>query len=438
MRHPDFEKIYRAFMVRYGKNPAPNPEGEAAYRDWLSKLNLDETKPYGQSQRRAERFSWIEPHITYIREDEAAKYYKVEALFPLTSMNGNTYTREELAAATRTMIGKANNLNHTDEFLDIEIVDAQFEDDIVELLVRVPKNAACQYGRLCDLIDNAEVEEHGIVHVSIEAGSTRGVDPSGEGVKINGLLFTGLGWLTKDVLPGVPLTRILPVEKLVEAYAAEKTETDSNSPQGDKMKDKKETKEATCPKCGAPLDENGVCTNKDCPESKKKPEESKKDDESGESKNPNEAFEVFKKELLEQVTKLEAKIQEMTSKEVDFARDYADLKTKVATLDAQVNKHTSEPEPKPEEKPKENPESDADKTDTASPSPEPPAATSALDTQPAQEAKESTLEEIDVLTAEGHRRRIEQLIKEGATRAEAVAITNMEVFEAISKPNRSK
>jgi len=87
MRHPDFEKIYQAFMWRYCKGETECDEGKQIYYTWLKKLGLDETKQYQYPQETREKFSWIQPHIQFIKEDEQAKYFKVEALFPLTSMN---------------------------------------------------------------------------------------------------------------------------------------------------------------------------------------------------------------------------------------------------------------------------------------------------------------------------------------------------------------
>ena len=217
-RHPDFEWIYRAFMKRYCGSPDEECEkGKRIYYAWLKKIGLDDTKPYRMPQ---ERFSWAKQTLQYVRQDEDAKYYKVEALFPLVSMNRNVYTEDELVRAARTLIGKPVNLNHKAIFLDgVEVIDAEYEDGAVEVLLRVPKNSEVDGRKLIDLIDSGE-----IIHVSIEA-SCRHVTPTvmgGEvGRKCEGLIFTGLALLTKDVLPGVPLTRIMPAEAIVEAYGEE-------------------------------------------------------------------------------------------------------------------------------------------------------------------------------------------------------------------------
>ena len=215
-RHPDFEKIYRQFMKRYcGSEDNECEKGKRVYYAWLNKMGLDDTKPYRKPQ---EAFNWAKSYFKFIKQDETAKWYKVEALFPIVSMNRNVYTEDELIRAARTLIGKPVNLNHTDHVLrGVTIEDAEYEDGAVEVLLKVLKTAGRGIGKnICDMIDNGE-----ILHVSIEA-SCRTIKPvpiNGEiGRKCEGLVFTGLALLTKDVLPGVPLTRIEPVEKIVENF----------------------------------------------------------------------------------------------------------------------------------------------------------------------------------------------------------------------------
>jgi len=209
-RHQDFEKIYQAFMWRYCNGQAECDIGKSNYYAWLNKLGLDDTKQYQHPQENREKFSWIKPHLEFIKEDEQAKYFKVEALFPLSSMNRNVYTKDELIRACRTLIGKPVNLNHTDEVLpEVQIVDADYEDDTVECLDRIEKNS-----KALQMIERGD-----ILQVSIEAACLRGTEETPEGNACKGQIFTGKALLTKDVLPGVPLTRIMPVEKLVESFA---------------------------------------------------------------------------------------------------------------------------------------------------------------------------------------------------------------------------
>ena len=215
-RHPDFERIYRAFMKRYCGSPDKECEkGKQVYYAWLNKLGLDDTKPYRIPQ---EKFQWAKSIFNLIKQDEKAKYYKVEALFPIVSMNRNVYTEEELIRAARTLIGKPVNLNHESHTLKgVQIIDAEYEDGAVEVLLRVLKTAGRGLGvNICDMIDKGE-----IVHVSIEAACrSRPLQKiDGEvGFGCEGLVFTGLALLTKDTLPGVPLTRIEPVERIIENF----------------------------------------------------------------------------------------------------------------------------------------------------------------------------------------------------------------------------
>ena len=56
------------------------------------------------------------------------------------------------------------------------------------------------------------IDRKEIVSVSIEGEWSHGVPGFG-------LVLTGLGWLTKETaLPGIPLTRIMPVERIVESF----------------------------------------------------------------------------------------------------------------------------------------------------------------------------------------------------------------------------
>ena len=147
-RHPDFEKIHAAFLQHYSKDPA---FGEARYVEWVKLSGLDETQSYyAQGAARAAKskqsFEWAKFLLQFVKEDQDARYYKVEALFPVESMNGGPpFTRDEILQAARSLTGKPSNLNHdgTHPFSlkEVEVVAAQFEDDCVECLVRVLKSS---------------------------------------------------------------------------------------------------------------------------------------------------------------------------------------------------------------------------------------------------------------------------------------------------------
>jgi len=219
-RHPDFEKIYRAFMKRYCGSPDNECEkGKRVYYAWLKKLGLDDTKPYRRPQ---EAFTWADYLPRLVKQDREAKYYKALAVCAISSMNNVIYTEDELIKACRSLIGKPVNLNHeTPPIEGVEIIDADYEDEGVEVLIRVPRNVEVEVHsgfrrKLVELLDQGEV-----VHVSIEGYCKRGFRLEDEGAACQGLVFTGLALLTRDVLPGVPLTFIEPVEKIVEKFQME-------------------------------------------------------------------------------------------------------------------------------------------------------------------------------------------------------------------------
>ena len=204
--HPDFQKILQQFVKRYGQ-----AIGTQYFHAWVNQMGLDDSKPYGHR----EKFQWAQSHFRFVKQDKTAKYYEVEAAFPLSSMNRNVYTEFELERAARTLVGKPVNINHESHTLKgVMIDDAEYEDGAVECLLKVLTRA----GHGIDLNIQKMIEEGDIVHVSIEASCRRGIKRSPEGDICLGLNFTGLALLTKDALPGIPLTRIMPVEQIVESF----------------------------------------------------------------------------------------------------------------------------------------------------------------------------------------------------------------------------
>ncbi len=199
-------------MSHYSKDPKL---GESRYANWVKFSCLDETQSYylqgaARANKSTQSFEWANFLLQFVKEDKDALYYKVEALFPVESMNRDSppFTREEVLQAARSLTGKPSDLNHDHKkMLDgVEVVAAQFENDCVECLVRILKTSA-----LVGMIDRKE-----IVNVSIEGEWSHGIPG-------HGLVLTGLGWLTKEtMLPGIPLTRIMPVERIAESFLAKK------------------------------------------------------------------------------------------------------------------------------------------------------------------------------------------------------------------------
>jgi hypothetical protein len=220
-RHADFERIKKEFENYYCKGaPGPCPGGEKEYYTWLHALQLDETLCYGQTK---ESFSWAKENIHFVREDPLNKYYEVLVGFPVESMNGNVYAERDLIAAALTLEGIHPDLNHKPEFWFspenpqnkwgvLTVTGAKYEDGAVEVMLQVPKDAVCPIcnGRkMVDLID-----EHKIVNVSLIGGCKVSIDSPTGAHLCHGFSFDKQGFtlLTSDVLPGIPMARIFPME----------------------------------------------------------------------------------------------------------------------------------------------------------------------------------------------------------------------------------
>lgn len=215
-RSRDFQRIHDEFLNQY-----PNKvEAETQYYDWIHVLQLDETKSYQNCQ---ESYLWKKEDIQFIREDADNKYYEVELGFPTRSMNGNVYKKRDLIAASLTLPGKSPSLNHKDEFWfshknpknrwgNIEIVEGKFHENRSKALMKVPKTMVCPIcngGLMTELIDKKQ-----IYNVSLEGDCKGGTCVTGEceGFQYLDPPFT---LLTTDILPGIPMTRIKPLESIM-------------------------------------------------------------------------------------------------------------------------------------------------------------------------------------------------------------------------------
>ncbi len=214
IRHRDFERIYNEF-IHYYKDKL---KGESEYYSWLKTLSLDESREYGAAK---ESFQWAKDMLKYLREDTENKYYSVLVGFPIASMNGNVYHERDLIAAATNIKGKHPSLNHKNEFHFspnnprnhwgiLPIVDAKYEDGAVEAILQVPKTAICPVcngKKMIELIDSGK-----IVNVSLEGSCASGYGGNCEGFTFSDPPFT---LLTSDVLPGMPLARIKPLEHIM-------------------------------------------------------------------------------------------------------------------------------------------------------------------------------------------------------------------------------
>jgi len=219
--HKDFNKIQNEFIKYYCKSTSPCEQGTMEFNAWVKDLGLNTSKPYGKS---LEAYKWAKDMISKYKEDEKNAYYKVLFAFPIESMNGNVYTEKEIKASVKTVIGKSPSINHWEdtrqEFIEggVKYVGAEYEDGACEAILQVPKNFICP---LCDKGKplTSWIDEKKIVNVSLEATCMK-VGPKGECI---GLEFDAPTLLTSDTLPGIPMARIFPLERIfAEALVVQK------------------------------------------------------------------------------------------------------------------------------------------------------------------------------------------------------------------------
>ncbi len=288
--HPDFQKILDQFKARYG-----NKKGTSVFYAWINKRKLDYTKAYSQAQlqRRCqqireklcscsqtcdgtgpckafESFQWAKPLIKLFKQDNEAKYYQVEAHFAVTSMNNRIYTLEEILQAVHTLPAEGTvDLNHVADWImpTVDIMAANFEDGAAECIIRVPNGTKDAKGRdVQGSIDSGEID-----CVSVEVEADIAVQNLAGETELRGMKYTGLALLDQDALPGIPLTRIMPLEYLAESIFSEVEKLDMNCQEvreslSGETKPLVEAPEAFakfCPLCGGTL-QNSACVNSGC------------------------------------------------------------------------------------------------------------------------------------------------------------------------------
>jgi len=204
-RHADFERIYGEFINHFGKK-----QGDMEYNAWIKDIGADETKSYGKC---LESFKWAKELIQKFKEDDDNEYFRVWPAFPIKSMNGNVYTKKELEDAAASLVGKVPTMNHKGKYIlhGAKYVGSKYEDDAVEAILKVPKKLECPIPKwnktVCKMVHDKD-----IVNVSLELSPG-----SGDGKPK--MEFDTVTLLTKDVLPGIPLARIRPLETIMrEAF----------------------------------------------------------------------------------------------------------------------------------------------------------------------------------------------------------------------------
>jgi hypothetical protein len=259
MRHQDFDRVKREFENYYCKGVSPCPKGEYEYYQWLNALKLDETLCYGQTH---EKFMWAKDMLKAVGEDADNKYYKVLVAFPLKSMNGNIYHEADLKEDAKTITRGHPSINHKEDFWlgpgnkygpSVDITGAEFEDGAVEALMKVPKTTLCPVCTERNKPLYQMIDEKRIVNVSLEGfNSTDGRFAFSQ--------HTPFTLLTCDVLPGIPMARVFPIE----AYLPFKSSNYTGQRKIKIVGIKKEMTET--PKCNCPPgmhDEEGKCVADD-------------------------------------------------------------------------------------------------------------------------------------------------------------------------------
>jgi hypothetical protein len=237
--------------------------GVGSFDAWIANMRLDPDKPYdpyiqyGEKMKAAlggfrealmvesapaleaklaraliaasEKYGWAGDVIARLKDEEGRRVYKVRACFATKSMNGNIYTPRELDQATRTLVNKVPTLNHVPGALlrGIETRAGSFEDSASELVISVDEKAVFtpvgtlndekwlgQVFNICDALDHSPSvpEELHFYHVSVEWTPTTNPIDTGDGRVAVNLVFDTYAFLTRNVLPGIPLTDIVAVE----------------------------------------------------------------------------------------------------------------------------------------------------------------------------------------------------------------------------------
>lgn len=201
--HPSFLRILDLFLSRYGEEV-----GSGKFSTFVMRNGLDVTRPYDPRAQFNESFKWLEPHIRFMKADKGARYYAIEALHAIISMNMNDYTdKDKMDRAAISMNYRPLNINHDHTrwlpYPRTRVEYAKAEDMCVELIIRVDNQDEYLQKQLDH--DPSIPEKEWINHPSIEGRPLAGG-------KSEGYHFTALSLLEKGYqLPGDPLSEIYPI-----------------------------------------------------------------------------------------------------------------------------------------------------------------------------------------------------------------------------------
>ena len=268
--HKDFLKIQQGFDGYYCKDDPGCKEGSTEFQTWVDDLGLDVEKSYGKSM---EAFTWAKDMISILKEDEENVYYKILFAFPWESMNGNVYTEAEIEASIETILTNKKgspSLNHWEDtrkaFQEggVKYVGSGYEDGACEAILQVPKDFICPLcGEGAKKTLTSLIDEKKIVNVSLEA-SCGVIGPGGSCLELE---FDPPTLLTANTLPGVPMARIFPLERIMSEALAPRTGGKRVSVKIRGLGEILPDGEGQCPDGYIMDGASGTCVeNKDCPD----------------------------------------------------------------------------------------------------------------------------------------------------------------------------
>lgn len=200
--HPHFQRIYDIFTARYGE------KAQEHFDNFLAQNRLNPQLPYDTHVQLKESFEWAKPYIYKLREDKNAKYYAINCIDAIVSMNDNDYRNwEHMMKAGESMNYRPVNINHDPNrylpYPRTRLDYAKAEDYAVEGILRVD-NRDHRFQQQLEH-DKSIPEKEWINHPSIEGRPNLGG-------KDDGYHFTAISFLEKGYkLPGDPLSSIAPI-----------------------------------------------------------------------------------------------------------------------------------------------------------------------------------------------------------------------------------
>ena len=199
--HPHFQRILSIFAQKYGEE-----EGKKRFEVFVTSHSLNVELPYNPKSQFKEAFTWAKAGLYKLREDKEARYYAVNAIHAIISMNDNDYTDwKTMTSAGESMNYRPVNINHDHgrwvPYPRTRLDYAKAEDYQVEGILRVANEDAWLQKAIEH--DPSTPKKKWISHPSIEGR---------ENLDGRGYHFTGIAMLEMGYsLPGDPLSDVKPM-----------------------------------------------------------------------------------------------------------------------------------------------------------------------------------------------------------------------------------